>query len=87
MKTTATIALARSGFEAVRWCLVRGETATALDVASALHDLPEDEDDFLYLGELTVLRLQTLMKKYPDHPAIQILACHLQSDRIHKESQ
>jgi len=72
-----TLTLARAGFRAVRQCLLRGETDVALAVAAVFCNLPDDREDFLYLGELTLLQLEELMEKYPAHPVVQSLACRL----------
>ncbi len=63
--------LARDGFIAIRAALKRGKPDIALDIAEALHNMPDEGNYFQ--KELTMAALRELLERYPDEPIVQQL--------------
>jgi len=70
-ETAITLALARDGFVAIRWCLQRGEAAAAADIATALHNLPSPGNSIQ--KELVAKGVTDLVRQYENVEPIRKL--------------
>jgi hypothetical protein len=57
--------LSRLGFELIRYLIRENRHAVALDLAEALHNMPDNNDDY-YRTKLTIEKVNNFTKKYPE---------------------